>query len=138
MTESEKIGQTLYNKIVKQAPYLKEDIAIYAIHLEAQFLRKYEKPENEQLRESINEVKRELEQLRQLLRDKHDTIVGNTVQLQTASDNINRLQTERDEMVQQVMNAWEILVDIDHPKIDQVFTALGFNPDGSICKPLNV
>ena len=59
------------------------------------------------------------------------------VQLQTASDNINRLQAERDEMVQQVMNAWEILVDIDHPKIPQVFTALGFNPDGSICKPLS-
>ena len=60
------------------------------------------------------------------------------VQLQTASDNINRLQAERDEMVQQVMNAWEILVDIDHPKMAQVFTALGFNPDGSICKPLNI
>ena len=59
------------------------------------------------------------------------------VQLQTASDNINRLQAERDEMVQQVMNAWEILVDIDHPKMAQVFTALGFNPDGSICKPLS-
>ena len=74
----------------------------------------------------------------QLLRDKHDTIVRNTVQLQTASDNINRLQAERDLLVQQVMDAWEILVDIDHPKIPQVFTALGFNPDGSICKPLNI
>ena len=78
------------------------------------------------------------QEFEQLLRDKHDTIVRNTVQLQTASDNINRLQAERDEMVQQVMNAWEILVDIDHPKMAQVFTALGFNPDGSICKPLNI
>lgn len=111
---------------------------MYALHLEAQFIEKYERPENEQLRESINEVKRELEQLRQLLRDKHDTIVRNTVQLQTASDNINRLQAEREEVVLQIMSACEILVDIEHPKIAQVFTALGFNPDGSICKPLNV
>jgi len=124
--------------MVSQAPFLKESLAMYALHLEAQFIEKYEKSENDQLRDSINEVKRELEQLRQLLRDKHDTIVRNTVQLQTASDNINRLQAERDEMVQQVMNAWEILVDIDQPKIPQVFTALGFNPDGSICKPLNI
>lgn len=110
---------------------------MYALHLEAQFIEKYEKSENDQLRDSINEVKRELEQLRQLLRDKHDNIVRNTVQLQTASDNINRLQAERDLLVQQVMDAWEILVDIDHPKMAQVFTALGFNPDGSICKPLS-
>ena len=77
------------------------------------------------------------QEIEQLLRDNHDTIVRNTVQLQTASDNINRLQAERDLLVQQVMDAWEILVDIDHPKMAQVFTALGFNPDGSICKPLS-
>lgn len=43
MTEAENTRLQHYNRLVSQAPFLKQDLAIYSMLLESQFIEKYER-----------------------------------------------------------------------------------------------